>query len=92
MMDLLSKVGLLECKPADTPIVQNHKLTEHTDQALTDKGQYQRLGKLIFLSHTRLDIVYVVSIVSQFIHNPSKKHMKALIRILRYLNPHQERV
>jgi hypothetical protein len=49
MMDLLSKVGLLECKPADIPIVQNHKLTEHTDQALTDKGQYQRLGKLIFL-------------------------------------------
>ena len=26
VLDLLSEVGLLECKPVDTPIVQNHKL------------------------------------------------------------------
>ena len=30
-LDLLSEVGLLECKPADTPIIQNHKLGEYTD-------------------------------------------------------------
>uniref|UniRef100_A0A2N9IGY8 Integrase catalytic domain-containing protein n=1 Tax=Fagus sylvatica TaxID=28930 RepID=A0A2N9IGY8_FAGSY len=32
VLDLLSEVGLLECKPADTPIVPNHKLGEYTDQ------------------------------------------------------------
>lgn len=26
VLDLLSEVGLLDCKPADTPIIQNHKL------------------------------------------------------------------
>jgi len=26
ILDLLSEVGLLDCKPADTPIIQNHKL------------------------------------------------------------------
>ena len=26
VLDLLSEVGLLDCKPAETPIVQNHKL------------------------------------------------------------------
>jgi hypothetical protein len=31
VLDLLSEVGLLECKPADTPIIQNHKLGEFTD-------------------------------------------------------------
>lgn len=26
ILDLLSKAGMLECKPTDTPIIQNHKL------------------------------------------------------------------
>ena len=86
VLDLLSEVGLLECKPVDTPIIQNHGLTEHTDQVPTNKGRYQRLvGKLICLSHTRPDIAYAVSVVSQFMHNPSEEHMNAVIRILRYL-------
>jgi hypothetical protein len=86
ILDLLSEVGLLECKPVDTPIVQNHKLGEHPDQAPTNKERYQRLvGKLIYLSHTCPDIAYAVSVVSQFMHNPSEEHMDAVIRILRYL-------
>ena len=43
------------------------------------------MGKLIYLSHTKLDIAYVVSLVSQFMHNSSKDHMNVVIRILRYL-------
>ncbi|RVW89802.1 Retrovirus-related Pol polyprotein from transposon TNT 1-94 [Vitis vinifera] len=86
VLDLLSEVGLLECKPVDTPIVQNHKLGIYTNQKPTDKGRYQRLvGKLIDLSHTRPDIAYAVSVVSQFMHCPSEEHMEAVIRILRYL-------
>ena len=51
-----------------------------------DKGWFQKLvGKLIYLSHTRPDIAYAVSIVSQFMHNPSEDHMDVIIRILRYL-------
>ncbi|XP_057965251.1 secreted RxLR effector protein 161-like [Malania oleifera] len=77
---------MLECRPADTPMVQNHKLGEYPDQVPTDKGRYQWLvGKLIYLSHTRPDIAYVVSVISQLMHNPSKSHMEAVIQILRYL-------
>lgn len=86
VLDLLTKMGMLECKPADTPIIQNHKLGGYPDQVPTDKGRYQRLvGKLIYLSHTRPDIAYDVSVVSQFMHNPSEDHMDAVTRILRYL-------
>ena len=86
VLDLLSEVGLLECKPVDTPIVQNHKLGIYPNQKPTDKGRYQRLvGKLIYLSHTRPNIAYAVSVVSQFMHCPSEEHMEAVIRILRYL-------
>jgi hypothetical protein len=86
VFDLLSETGMLDCKPADTPVVQNHGLREFPDQAPTNKERYQRLvGKLIYLSHTRPDIAYVVSLVSQFMHYPSEYHMSAVIRILRYL-------
>ena len=49
------------------------------------------MGKLIYLSHTRLDIAYAVSLVSQFMHNPSKDHMQAVVWILRYLKSSLEK-
>ena len=86
VLDLLAEVGMLDCKPANTPTIQNQKLGEYPDQTPTDKERYQRLvGKLIYLSHTRPDISYAVSVVSQFMHCPSKDHMDAVVRILRYL-------
>ena len=51
-----------------------------------DKHQYQRLvGRLIYLSHTRPDIAYAVSVVSRYMHDPRSGHMNAANRILRYL-------
>ena len=43
------------------------------------------MGKLIYLSHTRPYITYAVSLVSQFMHNPSKDHVNVVIWILSYL-------
>ena len=86
VLDLLTETGMLGCKPVETPMEMNHKLGILPDQAQTDKGCYQRLvGRLIYLSHTRPDIAYAVSVVSQFMHAPSEEHMEAVYRILRYL-------
>ena len=77
---------MLDCKLVDTPIEQNHRLAEYPDQVPTDKSRYQRLvGMLIYLSHARPDLAYVVSVVSQFMHNPSEDHMNVVVRILKYL-------
>ncbi|CAL8991565.1 unnamed protein product [Prunus brigantina] len=71
---------------ADTPIEMNNKLCEDMDQEPTNKEQYQRLvGRLIYLAHTRPDIAYAVSVVSQFMHSPSVSHRNAIDHILRYL-------
>ncbi|CAL2248718.1 unnamed protein product [Prunus armeniaca] len=43
VLDLLTKTGMLGCKPVDTPIEMNHKLYEGMDQEPTNKEQYQRL-------------------------------------------------
>jgi hypothetical protein len=47
VLDLLTKVGLLECKPMDTPIVQNHRLGAYSDQVQANKARYHRLAHLL---------------------------------------------
>ncbi|KAK3041993.1 hypothetical protein RJ639_002301 [Escallonia herrerae] len=76
----------LGMEPADTPMDPFNKVGLKKDSATVDKGRYQRLvGKLIYLSHTRPDISFAVSTVSQFMNNPTKEHQEAVFRILRYL-------
>ncbi|KAJ7954112.1 Retrovirus-related Pol polyprotein from transposon TNT 1-94 [Quillaja saponaria] len=85
VLDLLEETGMLGCRPAHTPIEANHKL-QSDDGECVDRERYQRLvGKLLYLSHTRPDIAYAVSVVSQFMHDPHFAHLDAVHRILRYL-------
>ncbi|KAA0061144.1 Cysteine-rich RLK (receptor-like protein kinase) 8 [Cucumis melo var. makuwa] len=66
--------------------VSQRKYTLDLLTETVDKEQYQRLvGKLIYLSHTRPDISFDVSVVSQFMQAPYEEHMEAVKRILRYL-------
>ena len=56
-----------------------------TDGVPVDRGRYQRLvGKLIYLSHARLDITFAVSTVSQFMHSLCEAYLEAIYRILKY--------
>ncbi|PHT28618.1 Fanconi-associated nuclease 1 -like protein [Capsicum baccatum] len=43
------------------------------------------IGCLMYLTATRPDILYVVSILSRFMHCPSEVHVKAAKRIVRYI-------
>ena len=77
---------MLGCCLANIPIEFNYKLENSDDQVSVNKAQYQHLvGKLIYISHTRHDISFVVHVASQFIQTPYEEHMKAINRILRYL-------
>ena len=85
-LDLLHETGMSACQPADTPVEEGLKLCVKTNQVSVDKGRYQRLvGRLMYLAHTRPDLAYALSIVSQFMHNPEEQHMNAVMRILGYL-------
>ena len=77
---------MLQCKLVGTLIEQNHKLGEKTKDHMVDYSLYQRLvEKLIYLSHTRPGIAYVVGVVSQFKHSPYESPMEAIYKILHYL-------
>lgn len=85
-LDLLQETGMSACQPADTPVEEGLKLCIKSHRVPMDKGRYQRLlGRLMYLAHTRPDLAYALSIVSQFMHNPGEQHMNAVMRILRYL-------
>ncbi|KAM0019206.1 putative RNA-directed DNA polymerase [Helianthus debilis subsp. tardiflorus] len=86
ILDFFAEIGMIECKPAETPMMVNHGLHMEDGAELADKERYQRMvGKLIYLSHTRPDIAYAVGVVSQFMHQPQTSHMEAVLRIIRYL-------
>ena len=73
---------MLGCKPADSPIEANHRLQVGVGDSV-DLGRYQRLvERLIDLSHTRPNITYAISLVSQYMHDPRESHLEAVFRIL----------
>jgi hypothetical protein len=84
---LIFRKTKLSCsKPIATPMNTNLKLMPDEGDFVNDPDTYSRLVvKLIYLTITRLDISYAVSIVSQFMTNPRVSHMNAIIRILKYL-------
>lgn len=63
VLNLFVEIGMIDSKPVDTPIVVNHGLRMTKEAKPADKEKYHRLvGKLIYLSHTRPDIGYVVGL------------------------------
>ncbi|RVX13445.1 Retrovirus-related Pol polyprotein from transposon RE1 [Vitis vinifera] len=84
VLDLLTEIGMLGCKLSDTPIKARKRM--ESDGKPVDRERYQRLvGRLIYLSHTRPDITFAVSVVSQYMHSPKQRHLEAVYKILRYL-------
>lgn len=78
VMYLLVEIGMLDCKPAKTPIVVNHGSQTLEKGETANREQNQKLvGKLIYLSHTRPDIAYDVGIMSRFMHQPQSQRMEA---------------
>lgn len=73
-MDLISKVGLSGARPPLTPLDASHKITTvdydihvgtNGDSKLEDVVGYQKLvRKLIYLTFTRLDICFIVQVLS----------------------------
>ena len=84
--DILTDTGMLDCKPVDTPIDPNVKLVSSQGELLRDPRRYRRLvGKLNYLTITRPDISFPVSVVSQFLQSPCDSHWDVVVCILRYI-------
>ena len=77
---------MLNCKPAATPMNINEKLQHEDGVEMTDVRRFRSLvDGLIYLTHTRPDIAFLVGIISRFMQHPSKVHYGATKRVLRYV-------
>ncbi|XP_042445550.1 secreted RxLR effector protein 161-like [Zingiber officinale] len=64
----------------------NIRICAYEGKSLEDATMYQQLvGSLIYLTLTRPDISYAVSVISRYMQNPKKPHLEAARRILRYV-------
>ncbi|XP_022883638.1 uncharacterized protein LOC111400454 [Olea europaea var. sylvestris] len=69
-LEIIKDAGLLGVAPIDTPAERGLKLSDKSD-FLKDSSQYRRLvGRLIYLTVSRLDMTYVVHVLSRFMHQP----------------------
>ena len=65
VLDILEETGMLDFKPVDTPMDANVKLIPGPEEFLGDPRRYRQLvGKLNYLTITRPDISFPVSVVS----------------------------
>nr|GEZ84816.1 ribonuclease H-like domain-containing protein [Tanacetum cinerariifolium] len=81
--------AFLGCKPVSTPMEPNSILpyVPTKDDPLLDNitGYQKLLGKLIYLTRTRLDTAYSVHYLAQYMHSPLKSHLNCALNVLRYL-------
>ncbi|XP_071727546.1 uncharacterized protein [Rutidosis leptorrhynchoides] len=90
-LEVLAEFGVLASKPAATPlesgvVFSNKDDFSGSDFLLENISEYKKLvGKLIYIALTKPDIAYSVHCLSQYMHAPLNSHMKAALRVLRYL-------
>lgn len=66
VLDLLKRFKIEDCKACLTPFQSGVKLTKYCDSPKVDATLYQQLvGNLIYLTHIRHGISFVVILVSQ---------------------------
>ena len=84
-VDLLSETRKLGVKPCSSPMVLGVHLTKE-DKTCDDPERYRRLvGKLNYLTVTRLNIAHSISVVSQYMSSPTIDHWAVVEQILCYL-------
>lgn len=85
VLDVLKESNMNDAKPVHTPLNSKLKLSLE-GKLLPNVSYYQRLvSKLIYLTIIIPDIIFSVSIASQFKHYPIMEHFNLIKRILRYL-------
>ena len=75
-----------ECNPTSTPVqfgLKPHK--DHDGKKIDSTLFKQIVGSLMYLTATKPDIMYYVSLISRYMENPTEMHLLAAKRILQYL-------
>lgn len=84
-LNLLKKFKLDKCKPVVTPLVVNEKMMKDDGEEKANKNIYRTVvGSLLYLTASRPDLMFSISLLSRYMQNPSVKHFGAAKRVPRY--------
>ena len=85
-VDLLLKFKMAGCKASNFPFLSGIKLGEFGASPLVDNSLYiQLVGSLLYLTHSRPNLEYVVGVVSIYMYYIDEIHRKAANIILHYV-------
>nr|GEW07841.1 uncharacterized mitochondrial protein AtMg00810-like [Tanacetum cinerariifolium] len=74
------------CDPIGTPMETKNKIDLDKNGTLVDGTKYRSMiGALMYLTSSRSDIVHDTCLCARYQARPTKKHLKELKRIFRYL-------
>ncbi|KAH9715988.1 hypothetical protein KPL71_021282 [Citrus sinensis] len=80
------KFNMEDCKSVCTPLAQNEKFSKDDGAEKIDEALYRSIiSCLMYLTATRPDIMFDVSLLSRYMHCASELHYKAAKRVLRYI-------
>lgn len=85
--EILERFGMENSNSLCNPIVTSCKLTRDENGNPPDATVYKQLVRsLMYLIATRLDLMFVVCLISRFMERPTEIHMTTTKRVLRYVN------
>jgi len=83
-LEILERFGLENANSVHNLMVPGIKLMKNKDGKQMDMTQYKEMVcSFMYLSVTRQDLMFVVSLVNRYIERPISLHMRAIKRVLR---------
>ena len=85
-LEVLKRFGMDKSNSVHNPIVPGFKLVKDEGGVKVDKTYYKQVvGNLMYLTATQPDMMFVVSLISRYMENPTEMHLQVTKRALRYL-------
>ena len=85
-LEVIKRFRMENSKLVHNPIVPGGKLFKDENGICVDETLFQQMvGCVMYLTATRLDLMFVVSLISMSMAKPIELHLTAAKRILRYL-------
>ena len=86
MQEILNRFQIKNCNSVSTPVEVGLKLIKEPGGKRVDSTLYKQImGRLMYLTATRPDIMHAVSLISRYMESPRETHLLAAKRIFRYL-------
>ncbi|GJZ70409.1 retrovirus-related pol polyprotein from transposon TNT 1-94 [Tanacetum coccineum] len=85
-LDIIKKHGMEKCDTVGTPMATKPKLDADLSGKLLDQTDYRsKIRSLMYLTSNRPDIVQAVCYCARYQARPTKKHLKEVKMIFRYM-------